>query len=75
MINKNFVSPGVIIFDVGINVDPDGKLCGDVDLDSVVEIVEGITPVPGGVGTVTTSVLAKHVVRAAEKARQSNVAK
>lgn len=65
MVNKNFVSPDAIVFDVGINVDSEGKLCGDVDFDSVVEIVKSITPVPGGVGTVTTSVLAKHVVRAA----------
>jgi len=69
IVNKDFVSPGVIVFDVGINVDSEGKLCGDVDFDSVVEIAGSITPVPGGVGTVTTSVLAKHVIRAAEEVR------
>lgn len=67
MVNKNFVSPDTVVFDVGINVDSDGKLCGDVDFDSVAHIAESITPVPGGVGTVTTSVLAKHVICAAGK--------
>ena len=52
--------------DVGINVDAEGKLCGDVDFDSVSEIAGYISPVPGGVGTVTTSVLARHVIRAAK---------
>ena len=45
----------------------DGKLCGDVNLEDVEPIVEAITPVPGGVGSVTTAVLAKHVIEAAEK--------
>ena len=48
---------GQIIIDVGMNVDENGKLCGDVDFDAVSETVEAITPVPGGVGTVTTAVL------------------
>jgi methylenetetrahydrofolate dehydrogenase (NADP+)/methenyltetrahydrofolate cyclohydrolase len=60
-----FVSPKSVVVDVGINVDENGKLCGDVDYDAVAPLVEGITPVPGGIGTVTTSVLAKHVLRAA----------
>jgi methylenetetrahydrofolate dehydrogenase (NADP+)/methenyltetrahydrofolate cyclohydrolase len=66
MVTKEFVSKGQIVIDVGINVDDSGKLCGDVDFDSVEPIVDHITPVPGGVGTVTTSVLAKHVIRAAK---------
>ena len=45
----------------------DGTLCGDVSFASVEPIVEAITPVPGGVGSVTTAVLAKHVIEAAEK--------
>ena len=53
--------------DVGINVNAEGKLCGDVSYAEVEPIVEAITPVPGGVGSVTTAVLAKHVVEAAEK--------
>lgn len=60
--------PGQVVLDVGINVDEEGKLCGDADFDAVEPIVDAITPVPGGVGGVTTSVLMKHVVEAAEKA-------
>ncbi len=66
MVTKDFVKPGAIVIDVGINVDENGKLCGDVDYDSSAENASMITPVPGGVGSVTTMVLAKHVVRAAE---------
>jgi methylenetetrahydrofolate dehydrogenase (NADP+) / methenyltetrahydrofolate cyclohydrolase len=65
MINESFVAEGQIVIDVGINVDEEGKLCGDVDFEKVGDIVDMITPVPGGVGTVTSSVLAKHVIRAA----------
>ena len=53
------------IIDVGINVNAEGKLCGDVDYAAVEPIVDAITPVPGGVGSVTTSVLVGHVVEAA----------
>lgn len=67
MIGSDFISPGQIVIDVGINVDQDGNLCGDVDYDAVVEKVAQITPVPGGIGTVTTSCLAKHVVAATQK--------
>lgn len=67
VVDKNFISPGQVILDVGINVDEDGKLCGDVKFDEVAPGVEGITPVPAGVGAVTTAVLAKHVIEAAEK--------
>ncbi len=65
MITEAFVSENSIVLDVGINVDNEGKLCGDVKFDSVSPLASYITPVPGGVGTVTSSVLAKHVVRAA----------
>lgn len=61
------VSPGQVILDVGINVDKDGKLCGDVKFDEAEPVVSAITPVPGGVGAVTTAVLVKHVVEAAER--------
>lgn len=61
------VTPGQAIVDVGINWDDAaGKLVGDVDFDAVEPIVGAITPVPGGVGAVTTAILMKHVVEAAE---------
>ena len=59
---------GQVVVDVGIHVNPEGKLCGDVRFDEAEPLVEAVTPVPGGVGTVTTSVLVGHVVEAAEKA-------
>ena len=65
MVTERHVSPGQVVIDVGINVDKDGNMCGDVDYNAVEKIVGSITPVPGGVGTVTTSVLAKHVIKAA----------
>lgn len=65
MVTAGHVSPGQVVVDVGINVDENGRLCGDVDFDAVEKIVNFITPVPGGVGTVTSSVLAKHAIKAA----------
>ncbi len=67
MVKASFVSEGAVVIDVGINVDKDGNLCGDVDFDEVSKKASVITPVPGGVGSVTTSVLAKHLLRAALK--------
>ena len=67
VVGKEYVSPGQIVIDVGINVNEEGKLCGDVAYDEVEPIVEAITPVPGGVGSVTTSVLVGHVVEAAKR--------
>ena len=66
-VDSSFVSPGQVVIDVGINVDENGKLCGDVKFDEVSQIVKAITPVPAGVGSVTTSVLAKHVIEACGK--------
>lgn len=66
LIKAEHVSPDCIVIDVGINTDENGKLCGDVDFEEVASRVKGITPVPGGVGAVTTYVLAKHVIKAAE---------
>jgi 5,10-methylene-tetrahydrofolate dehydrogenase/Methenyl tetrahydrofolate cyclohydrolase len=60
-------SAGQVVIDVGINVKEDGSLCGDADFAAAEPIVGSITPVPGGVGTVTTSVLVKHVVEAAKR--------
>jgi methylenetetrahydrofolate dehydrogenase (NADP+)/methenyltetrahydrofolate cyclohydrolase len=64
MITSEYVKDGAVVIDVGINVDEQGKLCGDVDTDDCVDKCSMITPVPGGVGSVTTSILAKHVVKA-----------
>lgn len=63
--------PGQVVVDVGINWDDKaGKLVGDVDFDAVEPIVRAITPVPGGIGSVTTACLAKHVIEAAERTVQ-----
>lgn len=68
IVTADFVRPGQIVIDVGINwSDEKQKIVGDVDFDSVSQIVEALTPVPGGVGTVTTSVSMLHVVEAAQK--------
>ena len=68
VVGAEYVRPGQIVIDVGINWNEEKqKLCGDVDFDAVEPIVEAITPVPGGVGTVTTSVLVGHVVEAAKR--------
>lgn len=69
-VTADYVSEGQVVIDVGINVDENGKLCGDVDFESVEPIVSAITPVPGGVGGVTTSVLLSHVVVAAKRVLQ-----
>lgn len=68
VVGAEYVKPGQVVIDVGINVNAEGKLCGDVDYAAVEPVVEAITPVPGGVGSVTTSVLVSHVVEAAAKA-------
>ena len=67
VVDASYVREGQIVIDVGINVNAEGKLCGDVDYASVEPIVDAITPVPGGVGSVTTSVLVGHVVEAAKR--------
>lgn len=64
MVKEEYIKDGAIVIDVGINVDDQGNLCGDVDTNNVLEKVSMITPVPGGVGSVTTSILASHVVKA-----------
>ena len=68
MVNADYVKAGQIVIDVGINADPDnpGKYCGDVDYAQVEPIVERISPVPAGVGSVTTSVLCKQTIMACE---------
>lgn len=69
MITADYVGKDAIVIDVGINVDAEGNLCGDVDYDAMEGIASIATPVPGGVGSVTTSVLAKHLLRAAKSRR------
>lgn len=69
MITPEFTNPSQIIVDVGINF-VDGKLCGDVDYDTVAPLVAGITPVPGGVGTITSTVILKHTIMSAEQAEK-----
>ena len=70
MIQAEHVKEGTVVIDVGINVDEEGNLCGDVDFDSVEPLASMITPVPGGVGSVTTSILAMHTLKAAAKTRK-----
>jgi len=65
MIPAEFVADNAVVVDVGINVGPDGTICGDVDYNAIALKASSITPVPGGIGTVTSSVLARHVVCAA----------
>lgn len=65
MVKEGWVSDGAVVIDVGINVDENGKLCGDVDQASMESRNLLLTPVPGGVGAVTTAVLAKHLIQAA----------
>lgn len=67
VVDSSFTAPGQIVVDVGINVNAEGKLCGDVQFDEVEPVAAAITPVPGGVGSITTAVLAKHVIEAAER--------
>lgn len=66
MIKTAYTNQGQIVVDVGINF-VDGVMCGDVDYAEVAENVAAITPVPGGVGTVTTSVLLKHTLESAQR--------
>ena len=65
MISGDMVGEGAVVIDVGINVDEEGNLCGDVDFEEASRKASYISPVPKGVGSVTTSVLAGHVLRAA----------
>ena len=68
MVKQEWIKPGAIIIDVGINRQDDGKLCGDVDYDAALNVASAITPVPGGVGPMTIACLLKNTVEAAKKA-------
>ncbi len=67
MIDKSYIKPGAMVVDVGINVDEQGTLCGDVDTESALERAALVTPVPGGLGAVTSWLLLEHVIKAAER--------
>ena len=67
MITGDMIKPGAAVIDVGINRLPNGKLCGDVDFDSAREVAGWITPVPGGVGPMTITMLVANTVQAAEQ--------
>ncbi len=66
-ITSDHIKKGAIVIDVGINTDREGRLCGDVDYEDCKLKAGAITPVPGGVGAVTTAILAKHLFEAANK--------
>lgn len=70
-VTADMVKQGAVVIDVGMNRDENGKLCGDVDFASVEPKVSAITPVPGGVGPMTISVLMKNTLTAAKK--QNNI--
>lgn len=65
LLTAEYFTKRSIVVDVGIDLDSEGNLCGDVDFERVEKFVKAISPVPGGVGAVTTSVLAEHVIKAA----------
>lgn len=64
--NRKYISPGTVVVDVGIHRQEDGSLCGDVDFEDVKDIVDAITPVPGGCGAMTVAMLMKNCVQAAK---------
>ena len=64
------VRPGQVVVDIGINVDKNGKLCGDVDFDNILPVVKAVTPVPGGVGAMTSVMLLEHLITAAVRSRK-----
>jgi methylenetetrahydrofolate dehydrogenase (NADP+)/methenyltetrahydrofolate cyclohydrolase len=67
-LTADMVKPGAIVIDVGMNRNDAGKLCGDVDFDGVSQIASHITPVPGGVGPMTITMLLVNTLQAAEEA-------
>ena len=70
-VTADMVKPGAVVIDVGINRNADGKLCGDVDFQSVSEVASMITPVPGGVGPMTITMLLQNTLTAAEAAQNN----
>jgi methylenetetrahydrofolate dehydrogenase (NADP+)/methenyltetrahydrofolate cyclohydrolase len=68
LVTADMVKPGAVVIDVGTNRTPDGRLAGDVDFDAVREVAGWISPVPGGVGPMTITMLLVNTVEAAERA-------
>lgn len=66
-VTADMVKPGAVVIDVGMNRNEDGKLCGDADFDAVAPLCSAITPVPGGVGPMTITMLMRNTVTAAEE--------
>ena len=71
MIDGSMIKLGAVVIDVGINRGADGKLCGDVDFESVIQVASAVTPVPGGVGPMTIAMLLVNTLEAAERAQQN----
>lgn len=67
LVTTDMVKDGAVVVDVAMNRDPNGKLCGDVDFDTVQEKASYITPVPGGVGPMTRAMLMANVLKATIK--------
>jgi len=72
MIDASYIKPGAVVIDVGMNRDENGKLCGDCDFDSVYPVCGAITPVPGGVGPMTITMLLRNTLYAAESIFEKN---
>ena len=70
MITGDMIKPGATVIDVGINRTPEGKLCGDVDFETAKEVAGAITPVPGGVGPMTITMLLANTLEAAERTQK-----
>ena len=67
VLTADMVKPGAVVIDVGMNRNDEGKLCGDVDFDGVKEVAGYITPVPGGVGPMTITMLLVNTMESAER--------
>jgi len=68
VLTADMVKPGAVVIDVGMNRNEEGKLCGDVDFEGVKQVAGWITPVPGGVGPMTITMLLVNTLEAAERA-------
>ncbi len=64
LVNGSMLSPGQVVIDAGINAKDEGGITGDVDFDTAVDVVKAITPVPGGVGSLTTTIIMKNLLKA-----------
>ncbi|KAF2069401.1 hypothetical protein CYY_009275 [Polysphondylium violaceum] len=67
LVKKDWIKPGAVVIDVGMNTDENGKLCGDVDFNECKQVAGHITPVPGGVGPMTIAMLMKNTLTSAQK--------